>query len=372
MNILMQKILGRLHMAPADDDTGASAGGADDDLDEDLDEDEDKAPAAKDTSVKLGDQEDGSLIVELEDEGGEDGASKPTGSSDPAEEASGEEGSDDEKALEEKRTARREERKARKERQREREEETRRELAAERAERKQLEARLASLEGRDRSREIAGVDSNIRRTESAYEQAKATYIEATEQHDGAAAAEALETMNLARERYQQLTTAKKAYEQQQKQPTSAVDPVLANHAQKFMSDHAWYKHGGNDMDSRIVKAIDDSLAEEGKYAPNTPAYWEELRARIKKVLPHRVAGGKVSTTAADDAKPVNKPAGAARQQKTVVGGGGGESSGAGGKGTFHLSSERVKAIKDAGMWDDTKARNDMIKRFRDFDKNTKG
>lgn len=373
MNILLQKLLMRgRYMAPAqDDELGGGAGGSDIDDDDDDDVEIDPAPAAK-PEVKLGDQDDGSVIVEIDEEGGENGAQQPNDVDPAGQKAAGEEDQDDEAAREKIREARRLERKERKERAKEREEEVKRELAAERAARKELEARLAGLEGRDRSREIAGVDANIKRTETVYDQAKAAYIEAVEQHDGEAAAAAQETMSLARERYQQLTTARKAYEHQQAAPKSAVDPELVNHAQKFMSENKWYNHGGSDMDSRIVKAIDDTLTEEGKFHPSTPAYWDELRARIKKVLPHRINGGKMSTNATEKADAGDKkPAAPARQQKTVVGGGGGESAGAG-KGTFHLSPERVQAIKDAGMWDDPKARQDMIRRFRDFDKTSKG
>lgn len=369
MNTLLRKLMGRVYMAPAEDDElSGGSGGHDIDLDDDDDDLDDKsAPEAK-SEVKLGDQEDGSVVVELEDEGGEDdGASGKTES---GEKATGEEGEDDEAAREKIREARRLERKERKERAREKEEQTRRELAAERTARKELEARLAALEGRDHSREIANVDASIKRTENAYEQAKSAYAEAVAQHDGEAAAEALETMQMARERYQQLSHAKKAYETQQKPVKSAIDPELANHAQKFMDENKWYKHGGADQDSRIVKAIDDALFSEGRLQPNSTEYWDELRSRIKKHLPHRITPAKVSTNAADQGD--KRQAAPARQQKSVVGGGGGETNGAG-KGTFTLSPERVRALKDAGMWDDPKVRQDAVRRFREYDKaNSKG
>lgn len=376
MNILLQKLLmrGRVYMAPADDDTGTGGSGGNDDLDldedEDLDEDRqpEQQPAA--AEVKVGDQEDGSFVIEVEDEGDENG--KPASEGESGKKKAGEEGQDDEAALEEKRAARRQERQDRKTRQREREEETKRQLAAERTARQQLEQRLADLEGRSHAAEIASVDNQLRRTESAYEQAKAAHAEAIASQDGEAAAEALETMQVARERYRQLTTAKQAYEQAQKQPKGAVDPNVTNYANKFMSDHPWYKHGGSDMDSGIVSAIDRALHAEGNLQPSQPEYWDELRARIKKHLPHRIAGGKVSTNSGEQEQSANKRQAPPRQNKTVVGGGGGESKGAG-KGTFTLSPERVKAIKDAGMWDDPKARGEMITYYRNFDKqNPKG
>lgn len=364
MNELLKRLLARgRYMAPLDEDQHA---GGDDDLDEDEDQDPPEQKE-KQPEVKLGDQDDGSVIVSLED----GDASKQSSE----EEAAGEEkpkGEDDEAALEAKRAARREERQARKEKQREREEATKRELAAERAARQQLEQRLATLEGRDRSREIAQVDASLQRVESAYDQARAAYQEAIEQHDGEAAAKAQETMLLARERYAQLNAAKEGFQKQQKSTPGAVDPTVTSLANKFMGDNPWYKHNDpKDPDSAILKALDNSLANEGIYTPNQPEYWDELRARVKKYLPHRISSGKVSTTASKDQVDA-KPVAPAKQQKTVVGGGGGETQGAG-KGTYHLSAERVQAMKDAGVWDDPKARAEMIKRYRDYDKeNSKG
>lgn len=368
MNILLQKLLmrGRVYMAPADDN---NFGGGEDDLDDDDDLDSDPAPEAKKPEVKIGDQDDGSVIVELEDEEQDDGKGQQASKGESGTEATGEEGEDDEAAREEIRAARRKERQERKARQREKEESTRRELAAERAARKELEDRLAKLEGRDRSRDLAGVEAGLRRTESAYETAKAAYAAAIAEHDGEAATAALEQMDVARENYRQLTAAKQNFETQQRAPKTNVNPAAANYAQAFINEHKWYKHEGDDEDSAIVKTIDIAMHRQG-WDPSTKEYWDELRARVKKYLPHRVASGKVLPS--DGKDPVNKQTAPARQQKTVVGGGGGESAGAG-KGTFMLSPERVKAIKDAGMWDDPKARNEMIRRYRDYDKtNSKG
>lgn len=285
----------------------------------------------------------------------------------PGEEQQQEEAPDDEdddetppdgETEEQKRERRRKERQERKARQKEREESTKRELAAERRARQELENRLAQLEGRDRSREIAQVDETIQRAERSYNHWKAKFAEAMEQHDGEAATAATEKMLEAREAYNKLTAMKTGYEKSQtQQPKTAINPVLVNHAQKFMGEHAWYKHGSNDIDSRIVTQLDNALAEEG-WDPSTDEYWQELRARVKKYLPHRVASGKVSTVEEKSAP---------RSKKSVVGGGGGESA-APGKQVFKLSKERVQALKDAGLWNDPKQREEAVRRFRDFDK----
>jgi hypothetical protein len=352
LKFLMQQ---HRYMAPKDDEGGASGGGTDDpDLDDDLDEDpppakeEKQAPAAEPV-------DDGSVEIVLEGEEGDQQGADDT-------QQQGETDEDREKIRE----ARRKERQDRKQRQKEREESTKRELAAERNARKELEARLAAIEGKDRSREIATLDENIKRTANQYNYQKEQLRIAHEQHDGAAAAEATEKMIAARDTFQQLSNVKKTVEQSSnQQPNQNLDPRLVHNAQKFMEEHSWYKPGTPDRDTRILKAVDDELAAEG-WNPTTSEYWDELRARVKKFLPHRVAGGKVPAT--DQTSGQQQPA---QRRNTVAAGG--ESSTPASSNTFKLSKERVDALKEAGLWDDPKARNEAVKRYREYDKqNAKG
>lgn len=336
------------YMAPLDDE-GSSGGSAADDLDDEDEEneDEDSTPPAEKQ------KEDGDeFTVEIEGEEDEHKAESKTGE----QEAEGAETDDREKIREQ----RRKERADRKVRQKEKEDSTKRELAAERRARQELEQRLASLEGRDRSRELAQVDEGVNRAGRSYDHWKAKFSEAMEQHDGAAAALATEKMLESREAERQLKTMKVAIEKSQtQQGRPASNPVVINHAQKFVNENQWYKHGSNeDADSRIVAMLDQDLAREG-WDPANKEYWDELNARVKKYLPHRIAGGKVST--------VDNTKAAPRQNKAVVGGGGGETAPSG-KAVFKLSAQRVQALKDAGMWNDLKQREAAIKRFRDFDK----
>jgi hypothetical protein len=39
---------------------------------------------------------------------------------------------------------------------------------------------------------------------------------------------------------------------------------------------------------------------------------------------------------------------------------------------YRLSPDRVKAMKEAGIWEDPTARREMIKSYMDFDKQAKG
>ncbi len=112
------------------------------------------------------------------------------------------------------------------------------------------------------------------------------------------------------------------------------------------------------MDSRLTLTIDTAMAEEG-WDPKTPEYWDELSARVKKVLPHR---------AKDDSITSRKQSNESRRS-TVSGSGRDSSSSTGGQGEdYQVSSARVQALKDAGMWDDPAVRADAIKRFREHDR----
>ncbi len=154
---------------------------------------------------------------------------------------------------------------------------------------------------------------------------------------------------LARQRFAELERIEKAYTAKADAP-SPLDPRLKRYADDWVNKNKWYNPSGEDEDSSIMLTIDARMAKEG-WDPNTESYWEELTRRGKKFLPHRFSAPKTTPRA-------------------VVGGSGKEASGVGAgsvKG-FKLSPDRVQAIKDAGMWNDPTKRAEMIKRFRQFDK----
>lgn len=247
------------------------------------------------------------------------------------------------------RERRRQERHDRKAYQKEEKERLRRELASEREARLNLETRLAAMERKTQGGELAQLDVTLKQTADAYNYFKNQVRVATEAADGAGVADATEKMLLSRQRFDQLNGIKNAFIQRQRQP-APLDPRLANHAQAWMNNHKWYDTTARDTDSRIVKTIDDGLASEG-WDPTTGAYWDELTERVKKHLPHRFSRG-TNTIG----------------PRNTVGGGSKNSGGQSSGGTFKLSSERVAALKEAGMWNDPKQREAAIQRFREYDK----
>lgn len=252
------------------------------------------------------------------------------------------------------RQRRREERKHRKEAQREREDTLRRELAARDAVINEMRGRLDAVERRNTGSEMAQLNAEKQKTVQVYNHFKNQIRIATEAGNGAAVADATEKMMQAQRRFDELTNYEKAYNQRGAQP-QALDPRLINHAQEWMGRNNWYDPSGRDPDSRITLTVDQQLAEEG-WDPTTKEYWQELDIRIKKYLPHRQNSGKINST---------KP-------KSVVTGSGRESASTQTTNTtYKLSAERVKALKDAGIWDDPKQRAEAVKRFREFDKEHK-
>lgn len=323
------------------------------DLDQDLDEDKDEVdtPAEDRETDESGTavNDDGSVDVPVEAEANADADSTET---------------DDER--EKIRESRRQERQERKQRVKERDERLRRELESERTARRQLEDRLNTLERKSTGSEMAQLESAEKQLTNAYTYQKDRIKEALAAGNGEEAADATEKMMLISKRQDQLQGIKKAYTERQRQP-APLDTRLVDHANKFMGEHTWYKPDGGDQDSQITRTIDNALANEG-WDPKTPEYWKELRERVKKYLPHR---SRRATVADNDASDDNDEAEDRPRKKSVVAGSGRNASAASAKNTFRLSSERVQALKEAGMWNDTKVREAAIKRYRDYDKTNK-
>lgn len=244
-------------------------------------------------------------------------------------------------------------REERKRRRKEKEESYRRELAARDRLIAEQEARLAAVERRTQGADAAALDNAIRQAADAYNQFKHVHATAVEQANGSMATDAAEKMALARQRFEQLNGIKTQMSRRQAAP-QPLDPRLVNHAQSWMEKNAWYDPSGRDDDSAIALTVDQRMAAQG-WDPTTPEYWEELSARVSKVLPHRAKSVYNRTQGSGIARP-------------PVAGSGREGSSGSNRGVYKLSSERVQALKDAGVWDDPKQREEYIKNFREYDK----
>jgi hypothetical protein len=172
--------------------------------------------------------------------------------------------------------------------------------------------------------------------------------EATDASDGQAFIKAQEAWYESRKKLEAMQAIKKRANDASNQQTGAVNPEVQRYANDWMQRNDWYDPNGKDTDSRIAKVIDEQLSEEG-WDPARKDYWEEFDKRLQNRLPHLYNDSY-------DEQPRRRP-------RSVVTGSGREVSNSRGGNTFVLSPEQVRAIKEAGMWDDPTSRNRMIKRY---------
>jgi hypothetical protein len=214
----------------------------------------------------------------------------------------------------------------------------------------QLLERLSVLERKSHGSDLARLDKAIEDQDNRILFAKQKISEATKTGNGELLTSAQEMWFEARRQAEALANLKKRAVAPQNQRTiQAPDPQLQRHANKWMAENTWYDPNGKDPDSRRALNEDSILAEEG-YDPKTAEYWEELDRRLQRVVPHRY-------TEDVNEKPRSRP-------RSAVTSSGREFASNNGRGnSFTLSPDQVRAMKDAGMWDDAEKRAKMIRRY---------
>jgi len=222
----------------------------------------------------------------------------------------------------------------------------------------ELLTRLAEVERKTQGHDIARIDSAMTEQQARITFAQQKMKEAIETGNGDLHAKATELYYEARRTAESLENLKKQATTPVSRPPTAPDPLVQKLAADWLTDNPWYDPSGQDEDSEIAMTIDKKMVKEG-WNPSSPEYWDELDNRLQKYLPHRYNDH-------IDETPRSKP-------KTVVTGSGRESvTNSGGRAnTFTLSPDRVRAMKDAGMWDDPEKRAKMIKRYALEDRNRK-
>jgi len=234
-------------------------------------------------------------------------------------------------------------------------------------ENEEFKRRLANVEDRTRQNDLARIDKGIEDSQVRYEYAKMKLAEAVNANDGNAMVEAQELLADAKQEIAQLTqykqqAAREAQQQpRQQQPVHRPDPSVQRNASEWVNRNSWYNPEGTDRDSRIAKKMDEVLVEEG-WDPKDPDYWDELDSRLQKSLPHRY------NVATDNNPVVRKPrntvASSGREASTAFGGNN--------RNQFTLSPERVKAMKEAGAWDNPERKKAMIANFVRYDRENAG
>lgn len=214
----------------------------------------------------------------------------------------------------------------------------------------ELTERLSALERKQTGSDLARIDKAIEDQKMRIQYGKAKMKEAAEAGDGDLLTAAEEMVYEARRQAEALEQFKRRSVQEPVQQPIQQDPQMQRFAREWMESHGdWYDPMGGNTDSKIALAVDQALAEEG-WNPKTGEYWDELDKRLSKVLPHRY------TDVAYERPQKSRP-------KSVVTSGGREAVSSGGKSTFTLNADQVRAMKEAGMWDNPEKRARMIRRY---------
>jgi len=234
-------------------------------------------------------------------------------------------------------------------------------LAQLQRENEQFKQRLNQLERNTKAENLTRLEKGIEDAQVKLEYAKMKLAEATQNQDGQAMVDAQTLWQEAQDEVKRLNGVKAQVNQELQRPQNqnVPDPDVQRLAAQWMRKNNWYNPQASDADSRVAKKMDELMAAEG-WNPSDPDYWEELDARLQKALPHRYNDSQ------DDTSSVRRP-------RNVVGSSGREASAAYGgsnRSQFVLSPERVKAMKEAGAWDNPERKARMIKSFVEFDRAT--
>ena len=220
----------------------------------------------------------------------------------------------------------------------------------------ELMERLSVIERKSFNSDLARLDGAIQEEANRMQYAQALMREATENSDGNAMIKAQEAYIAARDRLREMNEFRRQAAQMP-ETNSRPDPRMVDLAKDWMSRNSWYDPSGRDEDSQIAKLIDERMVGEG-WDPTTEEYWEEFDNRLQRRLPNRYTESQVERPR----RPKSFVSGSVRESAGERNSGGG----------YVLSPERVRAIKEAGMWDDPQKRQRMIRQFIQYDKTNRG
>ena len=233
-------------------------------------------------------------------------------------------------------------------------------LQALQRENEEFKRRLSQLERNTKAEHVVRIDKNIEDAQTRLEYAKMKIAEATQNQDGQGMVDAQLLLQNASDEVRQLKQMRNQADQELKRPqqNNAQDPAIARRANEWVRRNSWYDSSLRDTDSKVAKKMDELMVAQG-WNPTDPDYWDELDSRLQKELPHRY-----NDRNDDERRNVRRP-------RNVVGSAGREASasyGGSNRSQFVLSPERVKAMKDAGAWDNPERKAKMIKQFMAYDR----
>ena len=220
-----------------------------------------------------------------------------------------------------------------------------------------LERRVSVQEQRTHTLDLSAFDAAMAKAANEADMAERVIAKAVAAGNGEDVTQAMRYRDQALARIQQLNFQKQQVAQQRPQPQQ-IDDATMRYAQDFIKENPWYDAQGRDEDSAIVIAIDQAMAKDG-YDPRTPDYWDELRKRAARRLP-------------DKFKNEEKVASKREPRGGPVVGSGREHAPASTRKEIYISPERKQALIEAGVWDDPTLRAKYVKRYAEYDRNSKG
>jgi len=318
-----------------------------DDLDEDLEDDDN-------------DDEESSADKSSKDESNEDDDSDADGA---ASEESGDESPDEDEREKEKEKERR---RAKNSRARQRAKESVRENRVlkeqMRALLRQQEIQAAQLTATVAKTTLTDIANQKRDINSVYNNAKLHYEKAAAEGDGATQLKANEIMLKAQRDWDALLAQEnKINEQVNKKPESEGEPVdveavisarlTKGFQEDWLDENPWFDTALGDKDSRIAKRVDDELAQEGRYTPDTPSYWRELNRRLQAKLPHLYEKYIKGASRKTPSSPVGgRSEGSARRSS--------------GEDLIQIPKELKKNLQEAGQWDNIELRKKALVEYK--------
>jgi hypothetical protein len=217
-----------------------------------------------------------------------------------------------------------------------------------------LERRVSVQEQRTHKMDLSAFDAEIAKANNEAEMADRVIAKAVAAGNGDDVTQAMRYRDQALARIQQLNFQKQQTAQRPPQQQQ-IDEATLRHAQDFIKENPWYDAKGQDEDSAIVIAIDQSLTKDG-YDPRSADYWDELRKRAARRLPERFQ--KKETRVAEERVPRGGPAvGSGREHAPTST-----------RREIYISPERKQALIEAGVWDDPVLRAKYVKRYSEYDK----
>jgi len=219
-----------------------------------------------------------------------------------------------------------------------------------------LAERLATLERKAQNNEIARLEKAFEDETVRLNYYEGKMEEAISAGDGETFKKAQALWHASKEKVEQIKGTYQASSAPPQVAPPPPDPRLQKHANDWMARNDWYDPKLSNTESRIAKAIDEELVTEG-WDPKQRDYWDELDRRLSKHIDS-------SYNDHTDVRPSSKG------PRSVVTSSGRESvNGSSNRSTFTLRPEQVRAMKDAGMWDDPIKRAKMIKTYAQYARN---